>query len=769
MSRRQPSAKRLLQAALIAATSLAFSPAPSPAASIAAFTSSSHAAFPAASIDAPSTVIENPTSLGLLRSHLCTLCVTAVAADDTAIWMGTANAGVLRLDRATLARTRFTTADGLGGDAVIFLVAEDNGHIWAATRDRNIIGRPRGVSRYDGTAWYTFGAADGLPAANVQAMAADPAGGVWIGFSGQVFRWDGAAWISIGPNLGVPQGAVTALAAAPDGAMWIGAGSEIGRWDGARFQTIGPDQGMPRGQVNALALGPGDAIWVGLSNVTPGLTAPGLARFQNGRWTLLTIADGLAGNLVRDIVVDDAGRVWVAHTWESASSGSGHFVSVLEGGAWRWQRPEPGNALPANQLIDLALTPEGAVVAGTISGGASVHDGTSWQLYRDPEPSPYALVPQAVEDGPGGAVWVGYAGIGGTEHVVGRLDGARWSAFGASAGVPLDALAVQPRSLAFDSAGWPWAAIQHRDFRRDVIRYDGVRWRSLSPLDGLPPYDVLDIAFDRQGRAWLALQGGVARQDGATWTRFTSRDGLPGEGVRAIAVAPDGAVWAGTVSGAARFDGRQWQAFRTADGLPDDTVLDIAFAPDGAVWLATYRGLARFDGTAWTAHTTIAGIRNAFVEAVAVDRQGRVWAAVVSPGKGRELGLARFDGAAWTHLTVADGLIHDAIYDVTVGDDGRVWIATLYGLNELVPPDAGPPPPAPPGECICRVARRALPAAVLADALANPNGYSGWRELANPNRPPGPTNPPRTCLDIQNPGTPFHPLFNAPVWRANCR
>lgn len=755
---------RLLAAAtvVLGAAAVVATPAPS-----AASPSDVPTALRAARAAAPAAVVESQTPLGLLRTHLCTLCVTAVAADASAVWMGTANAGVLRVDRATGAATRHTVADGLGGDAVIALVADARGHVWAATRDRNIIGRPTGISRFDGAAWRVFGPADGLPAANVQALAADASDGVWVGFSGQVFRWDGAVWTPIGPNLGVPQGPVTALAAGPDGAMWLGAGDEIGRWDGARFQTIGPDQGMPRGQVSALALGPGDAIWVGLGNVTPGMPAPGLARFEGGAWSLLTTQDGLAGNLVRDVVVDAAGRVWVAHAWETASAGSDHFLSVLENGAWRWQRNDAGTALPSNQLIDLALSPEGTAVAGSISGGASLHDGATWRLVRDPEPGPFALIPQAVERAPGGRVWVGYAGIGGTEHLVGRLEGAFWGAHGASAGLPVDALSILPRSLAFDPGGQPWFALQHRDLRRDVIRYDGVRWRTLSPLDGLPPYDVLDVAFDRAGRPWLALQGGVARRDGSTWTRFTSRDGLPGENVRALAVAPGGDVWAGTVTGAARFDGRRWQAFRTADGLPDDTVLDIAFAPDGAVWLATYRGLARFDGSAWTAHTNVAGIRNAFVEAVAVDHRGRVWAAVVSPGQGRELGVARLEGTTWTQLTTADGLAHDAVYDITVDDRGHVWLATLYGLGELVPPD-GPPPPAA-GECVCRSARRTLPAAVLADALANPADYAGWREPANPNRPPGPSNPPRVCLDVLNPGTPFHALFNGPIWRAHCR
>ena len=103
---------------------------------------------------------------------------------------------------------------------------------------------------------------------------------------------------------------------------------------------------------------------------------------------------------------------------------------------------------------------------------------------------------------------------------------------------------------------------------------------------------------------------------------------------------------------------------------------------------------------------------------------------------------------------------------------GHVWVAALYGLTEIVPDDPRPPGPTRPADgtaCVCPAARRRLPAAVLADALANPADYAGWRAPANPNRPPGPDNPPRACLDLVNPGTPFHRLFNGPVWKASCR
>jgi len=84
-------------------------------------------------------------------------------------------------------------------------------------------------------------------------------------------------------------------------------------------------------------------------------------------------------------------------------------------------------------------------------------------------------------------------------------------------------------------------------------------------------------------------------------------------------------------------------------------------------------------------------------------------------------------------------------------------------------PTASPTPDAPPidpsGVCPQAVAR--IPAAVIADALANPERFDGWRRPRHPGLPPGPTNPLRTWLSLRDLGKPFGP-FNGPVWRAGC-
>lgn len=95
---------------------------------------------------------------------------------------------------------------------------------------------------------------------------------------------------------------------------------------------------------------------------------------------------------------------------------------------------------------------------------------------------------------------------------------------------------------------------------------------------------------------------------------------------------------------------------------------------------------------------------------------------------------------------------------------------TVPPATSPIPPTAPPATPtadAPPPDGVCPQVRGRIPAAVVADALANPERYQGWRKPRHLGLPPGPGNPPRTWLSLRDLGKPFGP-FNAAVWRAGC-
>lgn len=89
-----------------------------------------------------------------------------------------------------------------------------------------------------------------------------------------------------------------------------------------------------------------------------------------------------------------------------------------------------------------------------------------------------------------------------------------------------------------------------------------------------------------------------------------------------------------------------------------------------------------------------------------------------------------------------------------------------------VAPTPSPEPTRPvvdPGQPkVCDYIGRRVPAAVINDAVANAANVRGFGEALNPGLPPGPSNPPKTYLGLQNPAVPYHPLFNAVAYKVGC-
>jgi hypothetical protein len=118
---------------------------------------------------------------------------------------------------------------------------------------------------------------------------------------------------------------------------------------------------------------------------------------------------------------------------------------------------------------------------------------------------------------------------------------------------------------------------------------------------------------------------------------------------------------------------------------------------------------------------------------------------------------------------------------VVVGPLGPGWPDRICGTAFSIPPPPTPTPtvtatqtpvatatPLPRAGCVCSIVLRRVPPVILNDALANPEHFHGWMEPLNANKPPGPDNPPRTCLTLQNHSLDFHPLWNRPLWHVGC-
>ncbi len=274
----------------------------------------------------------------------------AVAGDD--LWVGTAT-GLFRWDITTGVSETHTT--GLPSANVQALAVAADGSVWAGT--------PAGLARYRAGVWTVQ--ATGLASANIRGLAVAADGSVWAGAGGAttggVSRFDGIAWQPQADFNGPLPNTVLTLAADRAGGIWVGTdGAGVSRWDGAVWRTFRTTDGLASDIVYGIAADP-NAVWFATFSYLDGSGAHGGAGHYDlttGEWTRYTQEDGLAFDDVAAVAVDAAGRAWFG-TW-------GGGISLFDGRNW-WTFDEAAG-LSSNFVRALAPGPDGSLWVGTRAG-----------------------------------------------------------------------------------------------------------------------------------------------------------------------------------------------------------------------------------------------------------------------------------------------------------------------------------------------------------------------------------------------------------------
>jgi sugar lactone lactonase YvrE len=489
---------------------------------------------------------------------------------------------------------------------------------------------------------------------------------------------------------------------APDGALWFGTGAGVSRFDGPTWITYTTDDGLADNDVRSIAVSPDGALWFG--------TRDGVSRFDGRTWTTYTTDDGLVDKIVKSIAVAPDGALWFG-----TSGGVSRFDATLWFGTslltdtpvpatipippsptpqpvprFDWTSYTVDDGLADNDVMSIAMAPDGVLWFGTWGGGVSRFDGQTWTTYTTDDGLPYDLV-RYIAVAPDGALWVGTSG--GVSH----FDGHIWTTYTTDDGLAYDLV----RSIAVAPDGVVWVGTRH-----GVSRFDGQTWTMYTTSDGLVGDHVNSIAVAPDGALWFGTWNGVSCFDGQTWTTYTTDDGLAYNVVTSIAVAPDDTLWFGTISGSgwggvSRFDGRIWITYTTADGLASDYIASIALAPDGALWVGTDGGISRFDGRTWATYTTDDGLAGNRVNSIAMAPDGALWV-------GTDSGVSHTDGQVWFGTNLPTDT---SVPPVTPTETPRIVVVTE---EPTLAATVIPPTPAP------------MPGVLYNDDFSDPE--SGWPE-----------------------------------------
>ena len=454
---------------------------------------------------------------------------------------------------------------------------------------------------------------------------------------------------------------------------------------------------------------------------------------HQGVWYSMDVSDGLPSPLIRDIIQDRTGDLWLACGYEGGICryDGETFVSfgeedglpdadvlcVLEDRAGNlWLGTEEGgvcrydgdrfitftteDGLASNRVYTMLEDRHGNVWFGTVEG-VSRYDGEEFAAFTAGDALTNDWICSILEDGEGN-LWFGYAEGGG----VGRYDGEELLSFRTAEGLRDSRVGCIAQNRAGDlwfgtadggvsrydgnpsfaftrenslTHSWVHAIFEDRERNLWFATAENVVWREgntfvvFTPEDGLAHHHVFAILEDRSGSLWFATAGGVSRYDGYRFASFTAEGDLVGNGVMSALEDQEGNLWFGTWDGVSRYDGEQWV---TEAELVDRNTYAIVEGRNGNLWFGAATGgvMIRNNEGEFAPFTTEDGPASDNVLSLHEDRSRNLWF-------GTDEGVRRYDGRNCVTFTVEDGLGDDLVHAILEDREGNLWFGTRGGVS----------------------------------------------------------------------------------------
>ena len=216
---------------------------------------------------------------------------------DGAVWAATWGNGVFRFDGRRA--EQFSSRDGLADDFVRVLSEDAEQNLWAGTRSG-------GLTRFRKTVLKPHGIPEGLGGNYASAVVEDGGDGLWLGtWRSGLFHWrDGVMTPQPLPEPALDMLITTlALDAARD--LWIGTQRgllwRLGHATGTVERVRLPDGG---GEMTNVVAARDHTLWVAQRSA-------GLMAFSSGDPRTSAPVRFLAGEIIRVVMEDRAGRIWV--------------------------------------------------------------------------------------------------------------------------------------------------------------------------------------------------------------------------------------------------------------------------------------------------------------------------------------------------------------------------------------------------------------------------------------------------------------------------
>lgn len=646
--------------------------------------------------------------------------------------------------------TMWTSENGLG--AVFDIQQAADGYLWLTTST--------GVFRFDGVRFQsveeaTNGAA---PNSEIHAVFLSASGGVWLKTraAGLLF-WKDGRLTTFTDRRCTPVLQMEGIAEDRDGSLWLQASGGLFHMRGSVCEQIGVEHGYPGGFPAAILVDREGTVWVRTLAGALLYLAPGQSRFQRMEYDAgATSAAFVLATATHNTFLHEApdGSIWLSddHGLRRVTNSRGilpaprakgkeeniqfgDFTFAADGSMWavsdrglrrfdhvdQWPTPLATESAPGESFTTRLGLSSDAVWKVLIDREGTIWVGTNSGLdrLRPTALSTVALPPAQEHDfsilaGDQGSIWTGNRSLPLT-HVAadGRItsfpktlgticlrldrDGTIWSAGGVDARLyrssgsgwapmPYPEEEVGPViSLAVDRNHDLWISTA----TGGTYHFAQGRWNRQNEILGKKPGILGTMAGDEAGNVWFGFSNNLVEWDGSGYQRFSFPNGARGVSETTMSVRGD-RVWMGGSGGVELFTKGHFYVMRWKNQDLPGRVSGVVETETGDLWM---------NGSSGVTHVSAGELAQWLRDpAYAVSAE-------------------RFDA-----LDGLPGLSAERIPEPSLAEsrDGRLWFATTRGIAWLDP------------SALHKNHNRLPPPVVISSVIANGKTYPGSSDLTLP-------------------------------------
>jgi ligand-binding sensor domain-containing protein len=436
---------------------------------------------------------------------------------------------------------------------------------------------------------------------NIQCMATDTLGVLWLGTGQGLFKFDGTFTKIYKDNLMTDYTNVSSLVFSKSGAMYIGvtdgnhknggllkvenntwtnydfseksvntmqmgangwltitSGSSFSTFDGQTFHTTPTDYGFG----SALTDQTGNT-WVASTKL---LVFP-----SSGNSFEVPLSNSpLFGNQVKNIQFEKGKTAWVTSGGKAMVGGG---LQGIKNGIW--DTYYGGNSKSIGAIISsLLVDSKGNKWLGTESSTLLKFDNSFFKTFPIVPYSSSQEVVHLKEDSLG-RIW-------GSTGFLFRFDGSTWKYYVNSNEVPAGGTIF---GMDLDSKGNVWAGTD-----RGLYEYNGSSWTLFGSY--VPHYNI--VVVDKADNKWMEAAP-LRKYDGNTFQDFHFED--PSFPLSAVEVDEQEHIWIGQIGGYFKyFDGNKWIYFDPRNsGMASDMINCISKDAKGNIWMGTQQGILLYN------------------------------------------------------------------------------------------------------------------------------------------------------------------------------